>query len=308
MIWTLIAFAITFFVLKRYAFGPIQKLIDERRERIRAVGRGGRPRPRGGAQPARGAQGADRPGPQRGRVDPRRGAQDRRRPAASGCARRPRRTASAGSRRPSGRSSRRRCRRSTSSGRRSPTLSLEAAEKITRKTLDRRRPAAPDRRGARRDRLLAAGGEPLIAAAAAHLRPRALRGRAGQGPARRSSASELGRPRATRSARCPSSRPCSTNPETESRVKADVLEQILGGADELVRNFVRARRREGPRRGDPRDRRGVRGARRRAGARPRRRAHDRAASSPTPTSSASSPTSRRSPAARCRRRAASTRT
>jgi F-type H+-transporting ATPase subunit b len=35
MIWTLIAFAITFFILKRFAFGPIQKLIDERRERIR---------------------------------------------------------------------------------------------------------------------------------------------------------------------------------------------------------------------------------------------------------------------------------
>jgi F-type H+-transporting ATPase subunit delta len=30
-----------------------------------------------------------------------------------------------------------------------------------------------------------------------------------------------------------------TNPETESVVKADVLEQVLGGADELVRNFVR---------------------------------------------------------------------
>jgi F-type H+-transporting ATPase subunit delta len=29
------------------------------------------------------------------------------------------------------------------------------------------------------------------------------------------------------------------NPETESRVKADVLDQVLGGADELVRNFVR---------------------------------------------------------------------
>ena len=29
------------------------------------------------------------------------------------------------------------------------------------------------------------------------------------------------------------------NPETESRVKADVLQQVLGGADELVRNFVR---------------------------------------------------------------------
>ncbi len=37
MIWTLIAFGITFFVLKRYAFGPIQKTIDERRERIRSA-------------------------------------------------------------------------------------------------------------------------------------------------------------------------------------------------------------------------------------------------------------------------------
>jgi F-type H+-transporting ATPase subunit b len=35
MIWTLIAFGITFFVLRRYAFGPIQKAIDDRRERIR---------------------------------------------------------------------------------------------------------------------------------------------------------------------------------------------------------------------------------------------------------------------------------
>jgi F-type H+-transporting ATPase subunit b len=37
MIWTLISFAITFYVLKRFAFGPIQKTIDERRERIRAA-------------------------------------------------------------------------------------------------------------------------------------------------------------------------------------------------------------------------------------------------------------------------------
>jgi F-type H+-transporting ATPase subunit b len=35
MIWTIVFFLITFFVLKRYAFGPIQKVIDERRERIR---------------------------------------------------------------------------------------------------------------------------------------------------------------------------------------------------------------------------------------------------------------------------------
>jgi F-type H+-transporting ATPase subunit b len=37
MIWTLICFAITFFVLRRYAWGPIQKTIDERRQRIRAA-------------------------------------------------------------------------------------------------------------------------------------------------------------------------------------------------------------------------------------------------------------------------------
>jgi F-type H+-transporting ATPase subunit b len=35
MIWTLICFAITFFVLRRFAFGPIQRTIDERRDRIR---------------------------------------------------------------------------------------------------------------------------------------------------------------------------------------------------------------------------------------------------------------------------------
>jgi F-type H+-transporting ATPase subunit b len=35
MIWTIVAFLITLFVLKRYAFGPIQKMIDERRDQIR---------------------------------------------------------------------------------------------------------------------------------------------------------------------------------------------------------------------------------------------------------------------------------
>jgi F-type H+-transporting ATPase subunit b len=35
MIWTLICFGITFYVLKRFAFGPIQRTIDERRDRIR---------------------------------------------------------------------------------------------------------------------------------------------------------------------------------------------------------------------------------------------------------------------------------
>ena len=35
MIWTLICFGITFYVLKRFAFAPVQKIIDERRDRIR---------------------------------------------------------------------------------------------------------------------------------------------------------------------------------------------------------------------------------------------------------------------------------
>ncbi len=35
MIWTLICFGITFFVLRKYAFRPVQRMIDERRDRIR---------------------------------------------------------------------------------------------------------------------------------------------------------------------------------------------------------------------------------------------------------------------------------
>jgi F-type H+-transporting ATPase subunit b len=35
MIWTIVSFLITLFVLKKYAFGPIQKMIDARREQIR---------------------------------------------------------------------------------------------------------------------------------------------------------------------------------------------------------------------------------------------------------------------------------
>jgi F-type H+-transporting ATPase subunit b len=35
MIWTIVCFLVTLFVLKRFAFGPVQQMIDERRERIR---------------------------------------------------------------------------------------------------------------------------------------------------------------------------------------------------------------------------------------------------------------------------------
>ncbi len=37
MIWTIVCFLITLWVLKRFAFGPIQKMIDERREAIRGA-------------------------------------------------------------------------------------------------------------------------------------------------------------------------------------------------------------------------------------------------------------------------------
>jgi F-type H+-transporting ATPase subunit b len=37
MIWTIFCFLITLFVLKKFAFGPIQKMIDERQARIRAA-------------------------------------------------------------------------------------------------------------------------------------------------------------------------------------------------------------------------------------------------------------------------------
>jgi F-type H+-transporting ATPase subunit b len=35
MIWTLVCFVIAFLVLRRFAFGPVQSIIDERRKRIR---------------------------------------------------------------------------------------------------------------------------------------------------------------------------------------------------------------------------------------------------------------------------------
>ena len=37
MIWTIVCFLIALWVLKRYAFGPIQKLIEERRDSIRSA-------------------------------------------------------------------------------------------------------------------------------------------------------------------------------------------------------------------------------------------------------------------------------
>jgi len=35
MVWTIVTFFITFYILKRLAWGPVQRMIDERRDRIR---------------------------------------------------------------------------------------------------------------------------------------------------------------------------------------------------------------------------------------------------------------------------------
>ena len=107
MIWTLIAFGITFFVLKRFAFGPIQKTIDERRDRIRQA-----------VEEADNARAEARQlleqhrallGQAKGEAggDPRRGAQGRRRAARSGPRRRRRSTGNGASRTPASRSRRR---------------------------------------------------------------------------------------------------------------------------------------------------------------------------------------------------------
>jgi F-type H+-transporting ATPase subunit b len=37
MIWTIVCFLVVLFVLKRYAFGPVQQMIDARRERIQSA-------------------------------------------------------------------------------------------------------------------------------------------------------------------------------------------------------------------------------------------------------------------------------
>ena len=121
MIWTIVCFLITLFVLKRYAFGPIQKMLDDAARADPPLDRGGRQRARGGAQAARGAQARScrRRAARRSRSSPRRARRASR--WSSACARRPRPSGSAGSRRRAARSRRRRRARSSRSAPRSPT-------------------------------------------------------------------------------------------------------------------------------------------------------------------------------------------
>ncbi len=156
MIWTLIAFAITFFVLKKYAFGPIAE-DDRGPARPDPAGdRRGRQRPGRGAGAARAAPRADRGGEERVGRHPGRRPQGRRRPARPGegggrgrAAPPPRGDAQADRRRdgPGARPDPRRGRRPHSAG--------DAAGRRQGARLGRSAP--PDRRGDRRPRLLVAG-------------------------------------------------------------------------------------------------------------------------------------------------------
>ena len=154
MIWTLVCFLITFFVLRKYAFGPIQKMIDERRERIRqAIDEADNAR-----EEARKLLEEHREliaaGARRGRGDPRRGA-PRRRVAARARPRGDRGRPPAPARGDaSARSRPRRSARSEQIRAEVADLALVAAERVTGKVLDSARPASADRRGDRGARLL----------------------------------------------------------------------------------------------------------------------------------------------------------
>ena len=279
MIWTLVSFAIVFFVLKRYAFGPIQKLIDDRRERIRQS-----------------VEEADRARDEaRGLLEEHKALIGQARSDAEGILAEARRLADAQQERMREETEEDRQRRLEETERQIEQATVQALgeirrevgkpgarsrrEKITRKTLTERRPAAPDRRGARRDRLLATGGEPLIAAAQ-RIYARALFEAAQEQGGSRSSREELA-DLARSIDEVPELAALLVNPETESRVKAEVLEQILGGGDELVRNFASSSSRRGARarsREIAAEFEALVAAR---GAGARRRADDRRTSSPT---------------------------
>ncbi len=118
MIWTIVCFLVVLFVLKKFAFGPVQQMIDTRRERIQnALDEADRARAeaRNLLEEHRKLIGQAKSESEEILAEARRVATR----SVSGSAPRPRKTASAGSRRRAARSSRRRSRRSARSARRS---------------------------------------------------------------------------------------------------------------------------------------------------------------------------------------------
>ena len=267
MIWTLICFVITFFVLKRFAFGPIQKIIDERRDRIReSIDEADRARAeaRKLLEEHRAADRASARGEAEEILAEARSVADSQRERSArgdrGGPPAPARGDEAPDRGRDARAALEQIRAEVAD------LALVAAEKVTRKSLDdgdQRRLieeaigdldfSALERRRRRDSRR------------APHVRARALRRREGaRPPARGARGARRLRARARRGARARRARP---QPRARPAREGGVARRaVLGDADELVRNFVLLVVEKGRAAELDRDRARVRRARRAGGA------------------------------------------
>ena len=237
MIWTIVCFLVTLFVLKRFAFGPIQKTIDERRERIRQS-----------------LEEADRARDEaRKLIEEHRALIRQARQESDEILSEARHVADAQRERVREETEADRQRRLEETKRQIEAetrraleqirqevaeLALEAAQKVTAQRARRRRPAAPDRGRDLRARLLRARRSGRDSRRPPHLRRGALRRRQGGGRARgrcaTSSPSSSASP-----GRCRSSHELLRNPQVDPRAKASALDGVLAGSDDLVRNFMR---------------------------------------------------------------------
>ena len=247
MIWTIVCFLIALFVLKRYAFGPIQGAIDKRRERIReSIEEADRAR-----EEARKLleehRKLDRPGQVRRGGDPRRGPQAGRRPARA----RPRGDRGRPAAAPRGHEEA--DRRGDPAGARPDPHRGRRADARRDREGDRqgarpRRPAEADRGRDRRPRLLGPGAERARASMSRrppHLRARALRrgAEAGRLAAVRQDLGDF--VEATRP--CPSSARSSATRSSTSARRRPPSRRSRARRDPLVAQLPAPARREGAR-------------------------------------------------------------
>ena len=237
MIWTIVCFLVVLFVLKRYAFGPVQQMIDRRREHIQqAIDEAdhAREEARHLLEEHKKLIGQAKTEAEEILADARRvGDAQRERVRAETEEDRQRRLEE----------TRRQIEQATQQA--LGQIRDEVGEAQPRRgredhpqEADRRRPAAPDRRGARRDRLLATRREPGHSRwRTASTRRRSSRRRRTRGRSSRCTRSCSSC--ATRSPAAPDLAGLLENPEVDSRLKADVLARVAQGSDEVVVNSLR---------------------------------------------------------------------
>ena len=235
MIWTIVCFLIALYVLKRYAFGPIQHTIDQRRERIR--------------------QSLDEA--DQAREEARKLLEEHRKLIASAqtdaeqILSEARRIGDANERRMREELEADRQRRLEETRKQIEAetrraleqirlevvdLSLLAATKVTRKSLDDADQQAPDRGGRRRARLLRAGGQQEVSVVD-RVYAKALFEAAQEGkklePVREQLAQLVEAEREV-----PELRELLRNPQVDPRARRAALEDVLTGSEELLRNFL----------------------------------------------------------------------